>query len=110
MKSKEGTIDPKTWRRGLRRLAHAVWLDVRGMVPGRYQVTGGAEPHIVQKELDGWSCDCDDSVFGGGWCKHAMAVRLVHGDRNVVRALRLLIVNPEPGARRQGNCRRNSTD
>ena len=69
------------FRRG-RRLARAVWLDVRGMGPGRYQVTGGAESHIVQKELEGWSCDCADSVFGGAfitqlriWYKHLLLTK-----------------------------------
>lgn len=81
----------------LRRLARAVHLDVQGMGPGRYRVTGGAEPHSVLKQADGWGCDCADFQFAGGFCKHVVAVRLVAGDPKAIRALRLLI--PQPATR-----------
>lgn len=83
----------------LRRLGRAIHLDVTGMGPGLYRVSGGAEPHTVQKQPEGWSCDCADAAYGCGWCKHVLAVGLANGDRKVRRALRLLIPQPERAAR-----------
>ena len=80
----------------LRRLARAVYLDVQGMGPGRYQVSGGAEPHSVLTQGDGWGCDCADFQFARGACKHTLAVRLVSGDPTLIESLRLLIPYPRP--------------
>ena len=79
----------------LRRLARAVHLDVHGTGPGRYEVSGGAEPHSVLKQADGWGCDCADFQFAGGFCKHVLVVRLVSGDRTLIESLRLLIPYPQ---------------
>ena len=80
----------------LRRLARAVHLDVHGTGPGRYQVSGGAEPHSVLKKVDGWGCDCADFQFARGACKHTLAVRLASGDPALIELLRLLIPYPQP--------------
>ena len=80
----------------LRRLARAVHLAVHGTGPGRYQVSGGAEPHSVLKRADGWSCDCADFQFARGSCKHVLAVGLVSGDATLIESLRLLIPYPQP--------------
>ena len=79
----------------LRRLARALYLDVTEMGLGRFRVSGGAEPHMLQKHSDGMSCDCVDYATRGGLCKHVLAVRLVSGDRKLLRALRLLIPYPQ---------------
>ena len=74
----------------LQRLARCLWLDVEGVGPGHYKVTGGAEPHTVQKQPDGWRCDCIDYAVRGPGCKHTLAVKLRCGDERVIRALRFL--------------------
>jgi len=78
------------------RLARAVWLEVLP-VAGGYLVRGGADDHIV--EVDGGlvRCDCLDSQWRGDGCKHALCVRLHHGDTDVLEALRALV--PAPAGR-----------
>lgn len=75
------------------RLQRAVWLEVRP-VAGGYLVRGGADDHIV--EIDGGlvRCDCLDSQWRGDGCKHALCVRLHHGDTDVVEGLRTLVPPP----------------
>ena len=82
----------------LRRLARSVWLDVTGMGPGLYRVTGGTSPHEVRFTKTQRVCDCPDHTMNGNAnCKHVLAVRLAKGDLKVRRALRLLI--PQPATR-----------
>jgi hypothetical protein len=54
------------------RLARALELDVATLGDGSSVVTGGAEPHVVE----GQECDCADSRFHDGPCKHRLAVYL----------------------------------
>ncbi len=77
------------------RLARAVHLDCRRVAPDRYLVTGGRDDHMV--DIDGGyvRCDCFDAQRNGDGCKHALCVRLHHGDSDVVNALRQLV--PAPG-------------
>ncbi len=80
------TIDPG-------RLARAIWLKIQP-VSGGYLVSGGKDDHIV--DIDGGyvRCDCIDAQRNGDDCKHALAVRLNHGDPDVVLALRALVPAP----------------
>ena len=78
----------------LRRLGRSLYLTVYGVGPGRYQVTGGAQPHAVEQHEDGWRCDCEDHQYGGRVCKHILAVRRSLGDRKVIHGLRCLVPYP----------------
>ncbi len=75
------------------RLQRAVWLEVQP-IDGGYLVRRGADDHIV--DIDGGyvRCDCIDQQRNGDGCKHALCVRLLHGDREVVLALRHLVARP----------------
>ena len=53
-------------------------LEVTVLGPDRYEVTGGAEPHVVELGTgSGVRCDCADFAFRGRVrdCKHVVAVR-----------------------------------
>jgi hypothetical protein len=58
------------------RMERARTLQVELLSPGRYRVTGGRKPHIVQVQDGGpWQCDCPDSAFRPSTrCKHMLAV------------------------------------
>ena len=77
-----------------RRLRRAIWLKIQP-VSGGYLVSGGADDHIV--EIDGGyvRCDCFDAQLNGDKCKHALCVRLHHGDSDVVKGLRALVAPPD---------------
>ena len=51
-------LDPGRTRR-------ALGLTCERLTDGRYQVEGGAEPHIVERTANGSSCDCPDQRFNG---------------------------------------------
>lgn len=84
----------------LGRLTRAARLRVRDLGNGRYDVTGGAEPHRVTfpsaTEYAGsayavW-CDCEDFSRGMGLraCKHVLAVAIVQAtdeDRAEIAAM-----------------------
>ena len=57
------------------RLARALTLTVRPLDDG-YRVTGGRQPHTVRSTEAGWTCDCPDSRYHRGPCKHRMATYL----------------------------------
>jgi hypothetical protein len=82
----------------LGRLARAVHLDAERLTDGRWLVSGGAQPHIV--DLDAGSCDCADSAVRGGPCKHLQRVRLALGDAAALERLRALV--PLPTRARRG--------
>ena len=75
----------------LKRLARNARPDVQRVGPGLFRVNGDALPHLVEKHIDGWSCDCSDFASHGGSCMHVLKVRMASGDRKILRALRLLI-------------------
>ena len=83
------------------RLARAAHLTVERVAPGRYLVTGGAEPHEVTVDTGGvWRCDCTDyAVHGGIGCKHTLAVRLRRADADVLEALRDVVPMPKRARR-----------
>ena len=59
------------------RLARALVLDVEPTGDGVFRVTGGRQPHVVRPTTAGqWTCDCIDSRFYRGECKHLLAVTL----------------------------------
>lgn len=71
-----------------RRLLRALRLSVEEIGPGRYRLTGGREPHIVDV-CDGgrWACDCTDAAMRpAGRCKHVLAVYLSRQLARPVRA------------------------
>ena len=79
-------IDPARLARSL--ALHVVPLD--GLT---YEVTGGSEPHIVQPTTAGrWTCDCVDTRFHAGQCKHKLAVTLWRRlDSRMIAALALVV-------------------
>ncbi len=88
-----------------RRLARALWLEVERLMveqwdTRQYRVTGAeafasTAPHdVTVTTADGERCDCADHVYRGSVCKHVLRVRLLRGDREMLRALRLLIPFP----------------
>ena len=74
------------------RTGRALALRVERVSVGRYHVDGGAQAHIVRRGASGWSCDCADSKFNPGPCKHRLARYLyVRLDQRVVEALRSVV-------------------
>ena len=81
------------------RLQRAIWLEVQPVAPGRYLVSGGKDDHFVAID-GGWvRCDCFDAKVHGDGCKHALLVRLLGGDPEVVKALRQLVPAPARSVR-----------
>ena len=79
------TLDPQ-------RLVRALSLTVDKIERGAYVVTGGSEPHAVRPVGSGWECDCVDSRYHAGVCKHRLAAYLHRRlDRRVLEALRVAV-------------------
>ena len=76
------------------RLQRAVWLEVQAVAPGWYLVRGGKDDHVVDVDGGYIRCECLDARWRGDNCKHCLAVRLRHGDPEVVEALRTLVPSP----------------
>jgi helicase len=76
------------------RLRRALELRVRPIEPGRFQVTGGTDPHRVQLIEDHCRCDCADFQKGYSQCKHVLAVRLHQGDQVLQRRAAALKSRP----------------
>ncbi len=55
------------------RTRRAMELTVKQKTEGKFIVSGGLEPHRIQTEKNGWSCDCMD-FKKGNLCKHIIAV------------------------------------
>jgi hypothetical protein len=49
-------------------------LTVEQIGPGRFRVTGGSEPHVVDLTAATAFCDCPDRRFRHRPCKHLAAV------------------------------------
>lgn len=76
-----GGVDPA-------RLERSLGLRVRRVGRGRYQVTGGAEPHWVDLYTRRMPrCDCGDHLWRERVCKHILAVMLREGDERVITAI-----------------------
>lgn len=76
------------------RLERALSLRVRRIGLGRYEVTGGAEPHWVDlytRRLP--RCDCGDHIWRERVCKHILAVLLREGDERVIGAVARLVAS-----------------
>ncbi len=80
------------------RLHRAIWLATERMGPGRYEVTGDRDSHLV--DLTAGGCDCRDAAYRLAICKHELAARLREGDEVVIRALRLIVPEPVGSSRR----------
>ena len=55
-------------------LARAAGLTVEQVGPGRFRVTGGSEPHVVDVTYAVAYCDCPDRRYRHRICKHLSAV------------------------------------
>lgn len=76
-----GGVDPA-------RLERSLGLRVRRVGRGRYQVTGGKEPHWVDLYTARMPrCDCGDHLWRERVCKHILAVMLREGDERVIAAI-----------------------
>jgi helicase len=77
---------PRSWPPDLDpyRLRRALELRVGAKDGGAYRVVGGLEPHLVQSQGGGLSCDCADAR-DGNVCKHVLAVRLYQRESDLVR-------------------------
>lgn len=88
-------IDPK-------RLARAVHLRTELLPDGRFLVSGGRGPHVVDitGAESGFACNCLDALYRpGGLCKHTLAARLRAGDTDVLNALRAIVPHPDDAKR-----------
>jgi hypothetical protein len=81
--------------RAQRNLARAVGLDARRLERGRYEITGGSAPHVV--DIRERSCDCTDFAVHGGACKHLLRALMAVGDPFTLSALRSLVPEPKRG-------------
>ena len=82
------------------RLRRAIRLEAKPTDADAYRVTGGAADHAVEIVDGQYVCDCIDAQVRGDGCKHALLVRLLAGDKEVVEALRGLV--PAPDSRSAG--------
>jgi len=64
------------------RLRRALDLRIAGAEGGRYLITGGLEPHIVQVDASHTICDCPDASKNHR-CKHILALQFHKGDRKL---------------------------
>ena len=56
------------------RTRRALGLQVEQLTNSEYLVSGGSEPHTVERDGSGWRCDCADARFNPGRaCKHRLA-------------------------------------
>ncbi len=86
------------------RLARAVHLEAERLPDGRWRITGGSAPHIVDLTAD--TCDCPDHAMRRGVCKHLARARLAEGDADTLRALGELLPAPKRERTRQPPGRR----
>lgn len=78
----------------LARLERALGLRVRRIGVGRYEVTGGREPHWVDLYTRRMPrCDCGDHIWRERVCKHILAVLLREGDERVLGAVARLVAS-----------------
>ena len=77
------------------RLARAVYLTAKPIDVNTWRVRGGIADHMIEVVDGRCYCDCMDAQVRGPGCKHALLVRLLGGDPDVVKALRELIAAPE---------------
>jgi helicase len=75
------------------RLRRALELKVVCVDGGQYRVTGGLEPHSVQRRSGVLLCDCMDASRGHH-CKHLMAVQIQCDDRHLRQLARQLGRSP----------------
>lgn len=75
------------------RLLRAAELQVQPMDYG-YRVTGGQEPHRIQRRAEQFVCDCAD-YLKGNYCKHLLAVELGRSPQ-LRSSLAALQVDPDP--------------
>ena len=76
-------------------LARAVHLTAKPIDVNTWRVRGGIADHMIEVVDGRCYCDCMDAQVRGPGCKHALLVRLLGGDPDVVKALRELIAAPE---------------
>lgn len=55
-------------------ISRAESLTVEPLGPGRFRVTGGSEPHVVDLTSATAFCDCPDRRYRHRLCKHILAV------------------------------------
>ncbi len=76
----------------LPRLERGVMLEVEQVAPGRYRVSGGAEPHYVDLVTPNQPrCDCGDHLWRERICKHILACLMREGDEHVLRSIGELV-------------------
>jgi len=61
-------------------LVRADALTAAPLGPGRFRVTGGREPHVVDLTGPSPLCDCGDHQHRGRACKHILAAARVPDD------------------------------
>ena len=77
------------------RLARAIYLTAKPIDVNTWRVRGGIADHMIEVVDGRCYCDCVDAQVRGPGCKHALLVRLLGGDPEVVKALRELIAAPD---------------
>lgn len=83
------------------RVARAVHL-VCAMDGPDYVVRGGAAPHRVTVTAGVLVCDCADAMYRPGVeCAHALRVRLMRGDAELIAALQMVVAVPKRRRRRR---------
>lgn len=75
-------IDPYRLRRSLD-------LTIDRVARDHFRVSGGLEPHEVNRQVDSWTCDCMDRQRDN-LCKHILAVQRHRRDETVTRLVKSL--------------------
>jgi helicase len=81
----------RSWPHGIDpyRLRRSLDLTIQCVARDHFRVTGGLEPHEVNRQADSWTCDCIDCLRGN-LCKHILAVQRHCRDKTVNRLVKSL--------------------
>lgn len=86
----------REWPHGIDpyRLRRSLDLTIERVGRHHYRVSGGLEPHEVDRHADSWTCDCIDRQRGN-LCKHILAVQRHCRDETIARLMKSLETNPQ---------------
>lgn len=81
----------RKWPHGIDpyRLRRSLDLTIECVAQNYFRVSGGLEPHEVNRQADSWACDCIDHQRGN-LCKHILAVQRHRREETVTRLVKSL--------------------
>lgn len=74
------------------RIVRGTRLSARPLGGGRFEITGGRQPHIVElNNASHPSCDCPDHNYRGMICMHINRALLAVGDTRTIELLGVIL-------------------